>query len=148
MRPGAWFLPVPYPYGHGEPGRPPVRIEGVAQSAPPPDVTLEDIVIIGVAAICVFVAVLVLMLRLSARRQPGPKHPGGRHGSRMRRDRPLVATAAPPHARVPGEWEERAASFGPEEDEEYGGAPGYGHPPGYGPPPLWTESPYDPPGWR
>jgi hypothetical protein len=85
VKSGAWLLPVPYPHGHGEPGRPPVRIEGVwlvsaVASRPPPDVTLEDIVIIGVAAICVFVAVLVLMLRWSARRQPGPKHPGGRHG--------------------------------------------------------------------
>jgi len=127
------------PRGHGEPGCQAVRIEGV---------TIEDIVIVGVAAVCVFVAVLVLMLRLSARRQPGPRNPGGRYGPRMHRDRPLVATAAPPHARVPGEWEERAASFGPEQDEEYGGAPGYGRPPGYGPPPLWTEPPYGPPGWR
>ncbi len=68
--------------------------------------TIEDIVIVGVAAVCVFVAVLVLMLRLSARRQPGPQNPGGRYGPRMHRDRPLVATAAPPHARVPGEWAE------------------------------------------
>ena len=102
--------------------------------------------IVGVAAVCVFVAVLVPMLRLSAPRQPGPQNPGGRYG--MYRDRPLVVTAVPPHARVPGEWEERAASFGPEEHEQYGGAPGYGRPPGYGPPPRWTEPPYGPPGWR
>jgi GntR family transcriptional regulator / MocR family aminotransferase len=36
--------------------------------------------------------------------------------------------------RGPGRWEERAWSFGPDEDEEYGGSPGYGRPPGYGPP--------------
>ena len=106
--------------------------------------SIEDIVIIGVAAICVFVAVLVLMLRLSARRQPGSQHPRGLYGPRMHRDRPLVATAAPPHARVPGRCEEDATSFGPQEGEEHGGTAGYGRPSGYGPPPLWTESP----GWR
>lgn len=103
--------------------------------------TLEDIVIIGVAAICVFVAVLVFVLRISSRRRPRPKHP---YGPRMHRDRRLVATAAPPKAGGSGRWEEKAWSFGPEEDDEYGGAPGYGRPPGYGPPALWT----DPPGWR
>jgi hypothetical protein len=87
--------------------------------------TLEEIVITGVATVCVFVAVLVFVLRMSSRRRPGL-----------------------PHVRGPGRWEERAWSFGPEEDEEYGGASGYGRPPDYGPPPLWTESPYDPPGWR
>ncbi|MGH3236620.1 MAG: hypothetical protein ACRDOH_25870 [Streptosporangiaceae bacterium] len=87
--------------------------------------TLEEIVITGVAVVCVLVTVLVLVLRMSSRRRPGPPHAGG-----------------------PGRWEERAWSFGPEEDEEYGGAPGHGRPAGYGPPPLWTESPYDPPGWR
>src|SRR5271169_1519350 len=56
--PTARLLPVPYPRGHGEPGRPAVRIEGV--------MTIKDSVIIGVAAICVFVAVLVLVLRMSA----------------------------------------------------------------------------------
>ena len=106
--------------------------------------TIENSVIIGVAAICVFVAVLVLTLRMSARRQPGSQHPRGPYGPRMHRDRRLVATAGPPHGHVPERWEERAASFGPQEDEEYGGAPGYGRPSGYGPPPLWTE----PPGWR
>jgi hypothetical protein len=49
-------------------------------------VTIEDIVIVGVAAVCVFVAVLVPMLRLSARRQPGPQNPGGRYGPRMHRE--------------------------------------------------------------
>ncbi|MGZ4435683.1 MAG: MocR-like pyridoxine biosynthesis transcription factor PdxR, partial [Trebonia sp.] len=132
----ARLLPVPYPGGHGEPGRPAARIEGV--------MTIEDIVIIGVAAICVFVAVLVFALRMSAQRQPGSQHPRGPYGPRMYRDRRLVATAAPPHGHAPERWEERAASFGPQEDEEYGGAPGYGRPSGYGPPPLWTE----PPGWR
>jgi hypothetical protein len=65
------------PRGHGEPGRQAVRIEGV---------TIEDIVIVGVAAVCVFVAVLVPMLRLSARRQPGPQNPGSRYGPRMHRE--------------------------------------------------------------
>lgn len=87
--------------------------------------TLEEIAITGIAAVCVFVAVLVFVLRMSSRRRPGA-----------------------PHGRGPGRWEERAWSFGPDEDEEYGGAAGDGRPPGYGPPPLWTESPYDPPGWR
>jgi hypothetical protein len=49
-------------------------------------VTIEDIVIVGVAAVCVFVAVLVPMLRLSARRQPGPQNPGGHYGPRMHRE--------------------------------------------------------------
>ena len=106
---------------------------------PVASMTIEEIVITGVAVVCVLVAVLVLVLRMSPWRRPGP---------RGHRDRRLVAVAAPPHARGPGRWEERAWSFGPEEDEEYGGASGYGRPPGYGPPPLWTESPYDPPGWR
>jgi GntR family transcriptional regulator/MocR family aminotransferase len=131
--PAAGLLPVPYPRGHGEPGRPAFRIEGV--------MTVEDIVIIGVAAVCVFVAVLVLMLRMSARRQPGSQNLRGPYGPRMHRDRRLVATATPPQAHGPGRWEERAWSFGPEEGEEYGGAPGSGRPPGYGPPPLWTEPP-------
>jgi len=51
--------------------------------------------------------------------------------------------ASPP----PSYYWEIAWSFGPQEDEDYGQA-GYGRPPGYGPPPLWTEEPYDPPGWR
>ena len=92
--------------------------------------TIEDSVIIGVAAICVFVAVLVLALRMSAQRRAGPrkpkkpenpKKPTNPYGPRMHRDGRLVVTAAPTHARGPGRWEERAASFGPQEDEEYGG---------------------------
>jgi type VII secretion-associated serine protease mycosin len=116
-----------------------------ARSPDGPAMTLEDIVITGVAAVCVFAAVLVFVLRMSSRRRPGPNKP---YGPRMLRDRRLFATTAPTHARGPGEWEEKAWSFGPQEDEEYGGALGYGRPPGYGPPPLWTEEPYDPPGWR
>ncbi len=65
--PAARLLPLPYPRGQGEPGRPAVRIEGV--------MTIEDSVIIGVAAICVFVAVLVLALRMSAPRRAGPESP-------------------------------------------------------------------------
>ena len=107
--------------------------------------TLEEIVVTGVAAVCVFVAVLVFVLRMSARRRAVPKSPGS--GSRGRDWRPAVMSA-PPYHRMPGDWEERSWSFGPEEDEEYGGAPGCGRPPGYGPPPLWAEPPYDPPGWR
>ncbi len=116
-----------------------------ARSPGGPVMTLEDIVITGVAAVCVFVAVLVFVLRMSSPRRSGPSKP---YGLRMLRDRRLVATTAPTHARGPGEWEEKAWSFGPQEDEEYGGGLGYGRPPGYGPPPLWTEEPYDPPGWR
>jgi hypothetical protein len=85
-----------------------------------------------VAAVCAFVAALVFVLRMSSRRRAAP--------------RPTMT--APPRPRRPGRWEERSWSFGPEEGQEDGGAPGYGHPPGYGPPPLWTESPYDPPAWR
>jgi len=109
--------------------------------------TIEDSVITGVAAICVFVAVLVLVLRMSAQRRAGPENPeksANRYGPRMQRDRRPVVTATPTHTRGPGRWEERAWSFGPEGDEEYGGPAGYGRPAGYGPPPLWTE----PPGWR
>jgi subtilisin family serine protease len=108
-----------------------------AVGRPSAGMTLEQVVVTGVAAVCVFVAALVFVLRMSSWRRTG----SGRRGRR------LVA-AAPPHARVPGRWEERSWSFGPEQDEEYGGAPGYGRPPGYGPPPLWAEPPYDPPGWR
>ena len=147
--PAGRLLPLPYPRGQGEPGRPAVRIEGV--------MTIEDSVIIGVAAICVFVAVLVLALRMSAQRRAGPENPKepenlknspNRYGPRMRRGRRLVGTAAPAHTRGRGRWEGRAASFGRQEDEEYGGSAGYGRPAGYGPPPLWTEPPHDPPGWR
>jgi GntR family transcriptional regulator/MocR family aminotransferase len=153
----ARLLPVPYPRGHGEPAPPAVRIEGVwpgprgrrhggraghpSRGGLSMGMTLEDIVIIAVAAVCVFVGVLVLVLRMSAQRRAGTSHP---YGPRMHRDRPLVPTATPSHARVPGRWEERAWSFGPQEDEEYDGAPGYGRPAGYGPPPLWNE----PHGWR
>jgi len=102
--------------------------------------TLEEIVVTGVAAVCAFVAALVFVLRMSSRRR-APLRPG---------------MTAPPNDRMPGRWEDRSWSFGPEEGTEegpemgsaYGGAPGYGRPPGYGPPPLWTESPYDPPAWR
>ncbi len=118
----------------------PRRLVSAMAAAGP--MTLEEVVITAVAAVCVFVAVLVLVLRISARRRPGPKKPSGY------RDRRLTATAASRRARMPGEWEERAWSFGPSEEEEYGGPPGYGRPPGYGPPPLWTDSPNDPPGWR
>ena len=114
-------------------------------SPSPAGMTLEEIVVTGVAAVCVFVAVLVFVLRMSARRRAVPQSPGS--GSRGRDWRPAVMSA-PPYHRMPGDWEERSWSFGPEEDEEYGGAPGCGRPPGYGPPPLWTESPYDPPAWR
>ncbi len=113
-----------------------------------PGMTLEGIVITGVAAICVFVAVLVFVLRMSSRRRTGSKNSRNPYGPRMLGDPRLVTTAAPTHTRGPGGWEERTWSFGPQEDEESGEALGYGRPPGYGPPPLWTEEPYDPPGWR
>ena len=93
-----------------------------------PGMTMEEIVITAVASVCVFVAVLVFVLRMSSRR---PAAMTSSHGDRTR-----------------GGWEERSWSFGPDEDDEYDGAPGYGRPPGYGPPPLWTGPPYDPPGWR
>ena len=103
--------------------------------------TMEEIVITGVATVCVFVAALVFALRMSSWRRARPA------GSRGR-GRRLAAMAASPRDRRPGGWEERSWSFGPDEGEECKGAPGYGHPPGYDPPPLWTEAPYDPPGWR
>jgi len=121
------------------------RVRAVAGAA---GMTLEDIVIIGVAAICVFVAVLVFVLRIFSRRWSGPKNPRRPDGPRMLRDRPLVVTTAPAHARGHRRWEERAASFGPQEHEDYGGALGYGRPPGYGPPPLRAEEPHDPPARR
>jgi type VII secretion-associated serine protease mycosin len=101
----------------------------------PPGMTLEESLITGVATVCAFLAVLVLALRMSRRRR-GQRGPRGR-------DWRQAAVAAPPYARMPGHWEETSWSFGPEEDEEHGGAPGYGRPPGYGPPPLWADSPYD-----
>ncbi len=99
--------------------------------------TVEHIVITGVAAVCVFVAVLVFVLRIWWRRRSGLRNP---YRPGMLRDLPLVPTAAPTHARGHRRWEERAWSFGSGEDEEYGGAAGYGRPAGYGPPPLWTKS--------
>lgn len=106
-------------------------------SRPRAGVTLQEIVIIAVAAVCVFVAVLVGVLRMSSRRRrPGRHAPW------------LAAAGAPPPGPVPGNWERRAWSFWPDEDEgRYGEGPGHGRPPGYGPPPLWLEPP-DPPGWR
>jgi subtilisin family serine protease len=86
-------------------------------------ITMREIVITAVAAVCAFMAALVVVLRMSARR------------------RRLAAMA--PRRR----WEEKAWSFGPDEGGDYGGSPGYGRPPGYGPPPLWTDPPPGPP-WR
>jgi len=94
-----------------------------------PSITMRDIVITAGAAACAFVAALVFVLRMSARR------------------RRLAAMATLPHPRRHRNWEEKAWSFGPDESGDYGGSPGYGRRPGYGPPPLWTEPPYDPP-WR
>jgi subtilisin family serine protease len=94
-----------------------------------PSITVRDIVITAGAAVCAFVAALVFVLRMSARR------------------RRLAAMAALPHPRRHRNWEEKAWSFGPDESGDYGGSPGYGRRPGYGPPPLWTGPPADPP-WR
>jgi subtilisin family serine protease len=129
--------------------------------------TLEEVVITAVAAVCVFVAVLVLVLRTSSRRQADPRTPRTPKGSRTlkipriprrprgRHDRRHAGVAVSPYPGLaaPGPrlgegWEARAWSFGPEEDEEYGGAPGYGPPPAVGPSPPWAGSPYGPPGWR
>jgi hypothetical protein len=84
--------------------------------------TLTQIVITAVAAVVVFVAALVLVLKLSRRRdrRAEPAGPGLRPGS-----------------------------FGSDDEEDNVGAPGYGRPAGYGPPPLWTDTAYDPrSGWR
>jgi subtilisin family serine protease len=94
-----------------------------------PSITMRDIVITAGAAVCAFVAALVFVLRMSARR------------------RRLAAMAALPRPRRHRNWEEKAWSFGPDESGDYGESPGYGRRPGYGPPPLWTEPPSDPP-WR
>ncbi len=75
---------------------------GPARAADEPSqsgMTMEQIVITGAGSVCVFVAVLVFVLRMSSRR---------------RTDRRLVATAASPRDRRPGRWEERSWSFGPE----------------------------------
>ncbi len=94
-----------------------------------PSITMRDIAITAGAAVCAFVAALVFVLRMSARR------------------RRLAAMAALPYPRRHRNWEEKAWSFGPDESEDYGESPGYGRRPGYGPPPLWTGPPSDPP-WR
>ena len=93
-------------------------------SARTPSITVPEIMITAVAAICAFVAALMFVLRMSSRR------------------RRRAAMAASARLR----WDERPWSFGPEESDDYSEVPGYGRPPGYGPPPLWTEPPYDPPG--
>jgi len=95
-----------------------------------PPITMREIVITAVAAVCAFVTALVFVLRMSARRR-----------------RLTAMAAASPQDRRRRRWEEKAWSFGPDEGGDYGGSPGYGRPPGYGPPPLWTDPPYDPP-WR
>ncbi len=95
-----------------------------------PSITMRDIAITAGAAVCAFVAALVFVLRMSARRR-----------------RLTAMAAASPQDRRRRRWEEKAWSFGPDEGGDYGGSPGYGRPPGYGPPPLWTDPPYDPP-WR
>jgi hypothetical protein len=96
--------------------------------------TLTEIVITAVAAVIVFVAVLVLVLEMSRR--------GGRREAKARHAR-LTAMATRTTAYVAGEQERRAGPFGPSDEGDYDGAPGYGRPPGYGPPPLWHDSP----GW-
>jgi subtilase family protein len=114
---------------YGRPG-PAQRVPAAAPRLPGP--TLTEIVITGAAAVCAFVAALVIVLRMSARR-------------RTRQDWRYAVPAAPPQPRSHGRGEEKSWPFGPDEGEGHGGAPGYGRPAGYGPPPLWTESPYD---WR
>jgi hypothetical protein len=89
-----------------------------------PSITVPEIMITAVAAVCAFVAALIFVLRMSSRR------------------RRRAAMAASTRLR----WDERPWSFGPEESEDYGEVPGFGRRPGYGPPPLWTEPPDDPPG--
>jgi subtilisin family serine protease len=93
-----------------------------------PSITMGEITITAVAAVSAFLAALVFVLRMSARR------------------RRLAAMAARPRPRSRRHWEESSWSFGPDENGDYGGSPGYGRPPGYGPPPLWTGPPSDPPG--
>ncbi len=62
---------------------------------------LREIVATAAAAVCAFVAVLLGVLWMSSRRR-----------------RPRAAPARPG---PPGRWEEKAWSFGPDEDDEYGG---------------------------
>jgi subtilisin family serine protease len=115
-----------YGFGARDQVTPAARPAGVG-SVRMRSITMREIVITAVAAAGAFVAALVFVLRMSARR------------------RRLATMAAPPHPRRHRRWEEKSWSFGPEEGGDYGGPPGYGRPPGYGPPPLWTEPPYDPP---
>jgi hypothetical protein len=86
----------------------------MAMGAPDPaGMTLTQMVITGVAAVVVFVAVLVLVLHVSRRRA----------------------------ARVPGDQDEESGPFGLADEAEYGGAAAYGRPAGYGPLPLWHDVP-------
>ena len=117
--------------GARDPGTPAARDPGTpaarsarGDSARTPSITVPEIMITAVAAVCAFVAALMFVLRMSSRR------------------RRRAAMAASARLR----WDERPWSFGPEESDDYSEVPGYGRPPGYGPPPLWTEPPYDPPG--
>jgi hypothetical protein len=91
--------------------------EGDVSSMAPAGLTRTQIVITVVTAVVVFVAFLVLVLKLS-RRADRRREPGGQ---RLR----------------PG-------SFGSDDEEDNAGAPGYGRPAGCGPPPLWTDTRYDP----
>ena len=114
-------------------------------------ITATEIVVIVAGALCAFAAALVMALRLSSRRR------GAYNGRRRRKagqrntgqpstgqpstgqpntGRPNTGqrNAGQPHPAAPvnRERERRTWSFGPSEDEGYGGAPWYGHPPGYG----------------
>jgi len=117
-----------YRLGGRDPATPATR-PARGDSVRMPSITMREIVITAMAAVCAFAGALVFVLRMSSRR------------------RRLTAMAAPPHPRTRRRWEERSWSFGPDEGEDYGGTPRYGRPPGYGPPPLWTEPPHDSP-WR
>ena len=89
---------------------------------------------------------------------PYPRHEPGRRDDDHQDSviigaRPSACSAVPDHDRP-----RRAASRTGRDGEEPGRSGRertrtmarrrYGRPPGYGPPPLWTEEPYDPPGWR
>jgi subtilisin family serine protease len=121
-----------YPVRASDPNPVYARFRAWLASHAAPGPTLQELAITGAAAVCAFVAALVTVLKMSARR-------------RARRDWRHAAPAASARPGRLGRWEEKSWSFGPDEEQGHGGTPGYGRPPDYGPPPLWTDSPYD---WR
>lgn len=105
-----------------EPGAPSGRVAGVA---PVPGsaagITLKEVAITAVAAVVVFVAVFLLVLKMPRRQEPGRRgrQAGERHAG------PVEAMAARPAAYVPGDRGETPGPFGLE-DEDLDDQAGYG----------------------